>query len=63
MIFRYNIEEEITVKEYLIKIKIPSNVISSLKNSNGQLLVNNQTVLNNYLMKKGDLLESFDVDD
>lgn len=57
MIFRYNIEEEITVKEYLIKIKIPSNVISSLKNSNGQLLVNNQTVLNNYLMKKGDLLE------
>ena len=49
MIFRYNIEEEIIVKEYLIKIKIPSNVISSLKNSNGQLLVNNQTVLNNYL--------------
>ena len=40
MIFRYNIEEEITVKEYLIKINIPSNVITSLKNSNGQLLVN-----------------------
>ena len=57
MIFRYNIEEEITVKEYLIKINIPSNVITSLKNSNGQLLVNNQTVLNNYLMKQGDILE------
>ena len=57
MIFKYKIEEEITVKDYLIKIKIPANVISSLKNSNGQLLVNDQTVLNNYLMKPNDVLQ------
>lgn len=57
MIFKYIIEEEITVKDYLVKINIPSNVISSLKNSNGQLIVNDQTVLNNYLMKPSDILQ------
>ena len=57
MIFRYNIEEDCNVYEFLIKVKIPSNVITSLKNSNGQILVNDQTVSVIYQMKKGDLLE------
>ncbi len=57
MIFRYNIDEEITVNDYLKKVNIPSNVLSSLKSSNGQILVNDQTVSIIYMMKKGDLLE------
>lgn len=57
MIFRYKVEESISVKDYLIKIGIPSNVITSLKTKNGQILVNDQTVLANYLMEKGDSLE------
>ncbi len=57
MIFRYKIDEEITVNDYLKKVNIPSNVISSLKSSNGQLLVNDQTVSTVYQMKNGDLLE------
>lgn len=57
MIFRYHIEEEITVKDYLTKIKIPSNVITSLKSSNGQILVNDMSVTMVYLMKQNDVLE------
>ena len=57
MIFRYNITETITVKDFLIKEKIPSNVITSLKSSNGQILVNDQSVSTIYTMKDGDLLE------
>lgn len=57
MIFRYQIEETITVKDYLIQNKIPSNVLTSLKSSNGQILVNDQSVTMIYLMHKGDLLE------
>lgn len=57
MIFRYNITETITVKDFLIKEKIPSNVITSLKSSNGQILVNDQSVSAIYTMKDGDLLE------
>ena len=57
MIFKYNITETITVKDFLIKEKIPSNVITSLKISNGQILVNDQTVTSIYLMKPGDNLE------
>lgn len=57
MIFRYNIEENITVKDYLIKVKIPSNVITSLKSTNGQILVNDQSVTMVYMMKPNDLLE------
>lgn len=57
MIFRYHIEEEITVKDYLTKIKIPSNVITSLKSSNGQILVNDMSVTMVYLMKQNDILE------
>ena len=57
MIFKYNITETITVKDFLIKEKIPSNVITSLKTSNGQILVNDQTVTSIYLMKPGDNLE------
>ena len=57
MIFRYEIKENISVKDYLVKIKIPSNVITSLKSSNGQILVNDQSVTMVYMMKEGDLLE------
>ncbi len=57
MIFRYKINETITVKDFLIKENIPSNVITSLKTSNGQLLVNDQTVSGIYLMHNGDTLE------
>lgn len=57
MIFRYNITETISVKDFLIKEKIPSNVISSLKGTNGQILVNDQTVTSIYEMHNGDLLE------
>lgn len=57
MIFRYNISETISVKDFLIKEKIPSNVISSLKGTNGQILVNDQTVTSIYEMHNGDLLE------
>ena len=57
MIFRYNIEENISVKDYLIKVKIPSNVITSLKSTNGQILVNDQSVTMVYMMKPNDLLE------
>lgn len=57
MIFKYDINEKIVVKDYLKKIGIPSNVITSLKNENGQLLVNDQSVLGNYEMNEGDKLE------
>lgn len=56
MIFRYNIEETIKIKDFLKKIKLPSNVITDVK-ERGQLLVNDQTVSNSYEMVKGDLLE------
>lgn len=57
MIFKYDINEKIIVKDYLKKIGIPSNVITSLKNENGQILVNDQSVLGNYEMNAGDKLE------
>ena len=57
MIFRYNITEDILVKDFLKQQKIPSNVITSLKTENGQILVNDQTVSNIYMMHPGDLLE------
>lgn len=57
MIFRYNITEKILVKDFLKLKEIPSNVITSLKTENGQILVNDQTVSSIYEMKPGDLLE------
>lgn len=57
MIFRYKIDEDCSVGDYLEKNNIPSNTIASLKNSNGQILVNDQTVSIIYQMKKGDELE------
>lgn len=56
MIFRYNIEETIKVKDFLLKIKLPSNVITDIK-QRGIILVNDQNVSNCYLMNKNDLLE------
>ncbi len=57
MIFRYDVNKDSSVLSYLIELKIPSNVIASLKNSNGQILVNDQTVSVKYQMKKNDYLE------
>ena len=56
MIFRYKINETIKIKDYLKQIKLPSNVITDVK-ERGQLLVNDQTVSNAYVMHDGDLLE------
>lgn len=57
MIFRYIVKEEITVRDFLLKEKIPSNVITSLKGGNAQVLVNDQAVTAVYKMKENDLLE------
>lgn len=58
MIFRYLVEQDsITVRDYLNHLKIPSNVIVSLTNKNGQILVNDQTVTKVFMMHKGDNLE------
>ena len=57
MIFRYQINENITVKDFLINNDIPSNVITSLKTKDGQILVNDQTVSSIYKMVPGDKLE------
>lgn len=56
MIFRYKINETIKIKDYLKQIKLPSNVITDVK-ERGQLLVNDQSVSNAYVMHEGDLLE------
>ena len=56
MIFRYTINETIKIKDYLKKIKLPSNVITDVK-ERGELLVNDQSVSNAYVMHEGDLLE------
>lgn len=56
MIFRYTINETIKIKDYLKKIKLPSNVITDVK-ERGELLVNDQSVSNAYIMHEGDLLE------
>lgn len=57
MIFKYKIKEDIRIKDYLKKKKFPENVKSSLKNKNGQLLVNDMTVGNSFEMHKGDILQ------
>jgi len=57
MIFRYIIDEETTVKDFLLKKKIPSNVIASLKHDNAQILVNDQSVTSIFKLHIGDLLE------
>lgn len=58
MIVRYIIEdEEIRVKRFLINKVIPDNIVKEIRRGNGQYIVNDQTVDNHYLMKKGDKLE------
>ncbi len=58
MIKRYIIEDdEILVKDYLIKQKLYANTLKDIKQHNGQFLVNDQIVENWYKLKKGDLLE------
>lgn len=58
MIQRFIIEdEEILLKDYVLKKKIFSNVLKEIKQGNGQFLVNNQIVENWYLLKKNDCLE------
>ena len=58
MIKRYIIEDdEILLKEYLIKQNLYANTLKDIKQHNGQFLVNDQIVENWYKLKKGDLLE------
>lgn len=58
MIKRFIVEdEEILLKDYLLKKKIFSNTLKDIKQGNGQFLVNDQIVENWYLLKKNDCLE------
>lgn len=58
MILKYVIEsDEIRVKRFLINIGIPDQIVKEIRRGNGQYLVNDQTVDNHYLLKKGDRLE------
>lgn len=58
MIKRYIIEDdEILLKDYLIKQNLYANTLKDIKQHNGQFLVNDQIVENWYKLKKGDLLE------
>ena len=57
MIKKYIVDEDLTLKDYLKKIGIFSNVQKEIKKLNGQYLVNDQTVDNWYQLTKGDTLE------
>lgn len=55
MLLKYKVEETIKVKDFLDK-KISSNLLKELNLNKLSYLVNNQNVLNYYMMKKGDEL-------
>lgn len=57
MIKRYEIKEEITLRDFLEETDLSSNLITNISNGNGRFIVNNQNVNKSYLLKKGDLLE------
>ncbi len=56
MILKYNIENDITIKEYLDK-RITQRLFKVLSNNPNSFIVNNQIVKNYYLLKAGDTLE------
>ena len=57
MIKRYLINEEITLRDYLEKTDLSSNLITKITNGNGRFIVNDQNVNKSYLLKPNDLLE------
>lgn len=58
MILRYKVEsDQITIKDYLSKVGLPNSLIARIRSQNGKLIVNDQQVLNYYVLSKGDLLE------
>lgn len=57
MIKRYEIKEDIVLKDFLNQTDLSSNLITNISNGNGRFIVNNQNVSKNYLLKKNDLLE------
>lgn len=55
MLLKFKIEEECKVKDFLDK-KISANLLKELNLTKSSYIVNNQNVLNYYMMKKGDVL-------
>ena len=56
MIKRYIAEKEMLVKDFLLEKGFTENISKELKNGNGQILVNDQSVENWYKIKPNDLL-------
>lgn len=57
MIKRYIAEKEMLVKDFLLEKGFTENISKELKNGNGQILVNDQSVENWYQIKPNDLVE------
>lgn len=58
MILRYKVEkDQITIKDYLVTVGLANTLIAKIRSQNGKLIVNDQQVLNYYVLHKGDLLE------
>lgn len=57
MIKRYIAEKEMPIKDFLLEKGFTENIAKELKNGNGQILVNDQSVENWYQIKPNDLVE------
>ena len=57
MIKRYEIKEDIVLRDFLEQTDLSSNLITNICNGNGRFIVNNQNVNKSYLLKQNDLLE------
>ena len=57
MIKRFQITEDITLRDFLETTDLSSNLITRITNGNGRFIVNNQNVNKSYNLRKGDLLE------
>ena len=57
MIKRYEIKEDIVLRDFLEQTDLSSNLITNISNGNGRFIVNNQNVNKSYLLKQNDLLE------
>lgn len=58
MILRYTVDiDQISTKDYLVTVGLPNTLIAKIRSQNGKLIVNDQQVLNYYVLHKGDLLE------
>ena len=54
MIKRYIAEKEMLVKDFLLEKGFTENISKELKNGNGQILVNDQSVENWYQIKRSE---------